>query len=359
MRSRLLISATAMLLSTLTGCGGERANDEVSLNEGSLKKALELITTNTILPAVGQFSAQTQALADNADSFCAAPDSNTLNAVQQQWKNTADAWYQLLPFNFGPLDDDLVFPTYQYIDSYRLRGTDYTETVRTNISSWLASSETLDETFFAAQTFQKVGLLALEVALFETSDTHSTAASDIVSEYVASSRKCDALNGLSDYLNSKAQAIETGWSTEFADSGSSYKALFLGDALPDGSAALTTLITAQQEFLDYLQQRNVVTTITPLADHAWSMAGKALDSIEQVIEGSDDTAVSLASLMRASGNQTSVDTVRSNLAMARDSISDLDATSFNSAAALLDGNFKREIPDSLDVNLGINFTDGD
>ena len=69
--------------------------------------------------------------------------------------------------------------------------------------------------------------------------------------------------------------------------------------------------------------------------------------------------MSLASLMQASGNQTSVDTVRSNLAMARDSISDLDATSFNSAAALLDGNFKREIPDSLDVNLGINFTDGD
>ncbi len=208
MRSRLLISATAMLLSTLTGCGGERANDEVSLNEGSLKKALELITTNTILPAVGQFSAQTQALADNADSFCAAPDSNTLNAVQQQWKNTADAWYQLLPFNFGPLDDDLVFPTYQYIDSYRLRGTDYTETVRTNISSWLAGSETLDETFFAAQTFQKVGLLALEVALFETSDTHSAEISDIVSEYTDNSRKCAALNGLSDYLNSKHRPLK-------------------------------------------------------------------------------------------------------------------------------------------------------
>lgn len=359
MRSIFTISATSLLLGLLSGCGGERANDDVSLSEGSLQKALERITTDTILPTVDQFAVQTRTLADQAENFCQAPAAAQLTLLQQQWKNTADAWYQLLPFNFGPLDDDLVFPTYQYIDSYRLRGTDYTETVRTNISNWLAADEPLNEAFFAAQTFQKVGLLALEVALFETSDSHSTQITDITGEFSSSARKCAALTGLSDFLNSKAQQIAYAWNNQYPDTNSSYQHLFLSNNLPDGSSALTTLITAQQEFLDYLQQRNVVTTITPLANHAWSMADNALNSIEQVIEGSADAPVSIAALMLASANQQALNTVRSNLAMARDSLTDQDATSFNTAAALLDGNFKREIPDSLDVNLGINFTDGD
>lgn len=344
---------------TLAACGGERENDAPMVTSGSLKTALQQITTQTVLPAVDNFADQASALNNAATTFCSTVNSDNLASLQTQWKTTSAAWYRLLPFRFGPLDDDAVFPAYQYIDSYRLRGDNYVSTVRSNISQWLASADTLDHDFFDGLTFNKVGLLAIEVAAFETTDTHSTATADIVSEYNNANRKCAVLTGLTSALQEKASYVHDGWHVAYLDSNTPFLTLFENDELPDGSESMTKLITSVQEFLDYLQLRNVVTTVSPVAAEAWPLVGNSLAVIREVVAGTSATTVSLFDLMTSSGNRTAVSTVQSNLDQADTNIAAQDATSFNASAALLDGNFKRDIPDSLDVNLGINFTDGD
>lgn len=357
--SDCLKPAALLLTAALAACGGERQNDEAALTEGSLDKAVQEIAEQTILTAVNDFANEAEALNSAADTFCAAVSDSNLSALQTQWQTTSAAWYRLLPFNFGPLDDDLVFPAYQYIDSYRLRGDDYTSTIRTAIADWLASADSLDDDFFSALTFNKVGLPAIEIAAFETSATHSTATADIVAEYNSESRKCAVLSGLTTQLQSRADYVEDGWQVAYTGTSTPFISIFNDGELPDGSESLTGLITAVQEYLDYLQNRDVVSNVAPLAGNSWALVSESIDQIERMLAGNEETVVTIFSLMAASGNSGNVDTVEENIQMARDAVADQDATTFNAAAALLDGNFKREIPDSLDVTLGINFSDGD
>ena len=106
-------------------------------------------------------------------------------------------WYRLSIYNFGPLDDDLIFPAYTFIDSLRLRGTDYTGTVRSEITADISGDFSLDDDYYALKTFNKVGLLALESVIFETaSSEHSQVSENIIAEYQDQSRKCDVLKGL-------------------------------------------------------------------------------------------------------------------------------------------------------------------
>ncbi|MGB1091104.1 MAG: hypothetical protein ACPGYX_03185, partial [Oceanobacter sp.] len=143
------------------------------------------------------------------------------------------------------------------------------------------------------------------------------------------------------------------------ESGTPYRDLFLAGETDDGSEPLTLLLTTGQEFLDYLNNRNTVTYVASLSGQPWQMMTQSMNQLEGLLDGFSEELVSLFELMDSAGGGNEVTTVSENLAMANEAIEDQDATSFNAAAALLDGNFKREIPDSLDVSLGINFSDGD
>ena len=71
------------------------------------------------------------------------------------------------------------------------------------------------------------------------------------------------------------------------------------------------------------------------------------------------TANSFYAYMTAAGHQASVDTVKANIAAAKQALQDKDQAGYEAAIGLLDGNFKREIPTALSVSLGLNFSDGD
>lgn len=343
----------------LAGCDASRPNDVATLTQGSLDLAIEQVIDNTVIPAVSTFASTTMTFNSQLADFCTAPDASSLEATRSAWKTLANHWYQVLPFNFGPVNDDLVFPAYLYIDSYRLRGTDYSETVRTEIDNLLAGDDELDSNYFAGKTFQYVGLLALEITLFETAASQSTDSDAVVAEFVAQPRKCEIASGLAGLMQQKADYVKDGWLVAYTGSSQPYRSLFLAGETDDGSTPMVTLITVAQEYLDYLNQRNTVSNVAKLSSNAWVEVSRSLDVIEDLLEGTDSSTVTLFGLMASSGNSSAVDTVRSNIALAREAISDQDAVTFNSAAATLDGNFKREIPDSLDVSLGINFTDGD
>lgn len=355
--TRTVIASAATLL--LASCGGERINDPVTVTEGSLSTAITQALDYSVLPAVNVFNTASNNLLSASEAFCSAPSASLLSNAQAQWKTTATAWFRLAPYRFGPLNDDPVLPEYIYIDSLRLRGTDYTATVRTDIETAISDSSTLDDAYFAAKNFQKVGLLALEITLFETVDTKSTTTSDIVTEFTNTERKCQVLTGLATQLSNRATRVSEQWNNDYDETGNSYRTTFIAGELSDGTEPLTLLITSVQEYLDYLQQRDVVAITAQKAGIAWPLVEASINEIEQLFSGTDTTTVSFRALMQTSGYQSEIAAVDDNIQAAYDAITAKDSVLFSVAAAALDGNFKREIPDGLEVELGINFTDGD
>lgn len=353
-----LAAGTAVAV-LLAGCvAKDRGEDPIDASD--ITEAIEQSVDQSIIAAVQAFQLEASSLDDNADTFCASPNEDGLTTVQESWKIVFDQWYGLSIFNFGPLNDNIIFPAYTFIDALRLRGTNYLETVRGEISADIASADVLDDAFFASKTFQNVGLLAIESALFETSTAdHSQTAGDIVADYQSAPRKCDVLVGLTGQLVRWADYVEQGWLTEHLDTGEPYRTLFLAGELDDGSEPITQLIVAIQEFLDYLQAREVVNVASPLAGTSWQAIAATLDEVEQLLDGTEQTTISLFDIMIATGNQNAVDTVQGNIADIRTAIADQDSVMLEITLGNLDGNFKREIPDSLDVELGINFSDGD
>lgn len=354
LRSLLLLAVV-----WLAACG-ERENDPPLVSNENIGLALQQIVDNTVLSSVAKFKEEAGVFSSTASSFCAAPDLAALDALQVQWRRLFSAWYRLANFNFGPLNDDLVFPKYTFIDSLRLRGTNYLSTVRNEIADDINGDDTLDLAYFAGKTFQRVGLLALESAIFETVLAgNSAAADDVLAEFQANPRKCGVLTGLAALLSSHADYVQQGWLSNFKDSGKPYRQQFLDGELEDGSEPLTQLLVAIQEYLDYLRARNVVAVAAPLSGESWLAIGEAIAVVETVLEGSEGASLSLFGLMEAAGYQTVVIAVRETLADLKQAIVNRDSGDLAVQLGLLDGHFKREIPDSLEVELGVNFSDGD
>ena len=351
-----IISALLLLLSSC----GTRQNDAVEISEANLEQAIQQAIDQTIIPASQDFAEQTVQMRNLAEEFCIAFDIDSLSAAQNQWRKTSESWYRLANFNFGPLNDDVIFPTFTFIDALRLRGIDYLASVREDTIKNLESTQDLNSSYFAGLTYQKVGLLPLEVALFETaSDLPSRDLQAIVSDFQNNPRKCEIVNGLTTELSRHGQAIEQEWLVDFNDSGKAFRDLFLNHQLENGTEPLTLLLTSVQEYLDYLRKRNVVSVAAQVSEHSRQNMAAAVDTISQLLNGSEKNPISFFALMSASGNHSAVETVRGNLALAQESLTEQDYVRLDLALSQLDGNFKREIPNSLNVELGINFSDGD
>ncbi len=347
----------------LAGCVNDDRSSEpeaVLPVELSLQAVIKQAVDNAIVPSVVAFLADAEALNAAAKDFCSGPDAVKLSAMQNSWQAAFERWFRLSIYNFGPLDDDIVFPVFTFIDSLRLRGTQYIETARSEIAGDIDSSRSLDAAYFGAKTFQRVGLLALESVVFETSTSeHSTAPGDVIADYEFRPRKCEVLQGLSAQLVERARYVEQGWLTAFKGTELPYRTLFLDGQLEDGTEPLTQVLVSAQEFLDYLQLRRVVVTAGQVSMHAWEAISAAIDEVEILLRGNASTTDSIFEAMAATGNQNAVATVEESIAQVRQAISASDIDMLEITLGYLDGNFKREIPDSLEVDLGINFTDGD
>ena len=357
---RLSLFTLLGFLTLLSGCGGERMNDPVVATTETLDFVLTEVVDNSVVPAVENFYEQSVALKVSSTAFCDQPTLTNLEAVRQEWRDVFSSWYRLSNYNFGPLNDNPVFPAYIFIDSLRLRGTDYTDTLQADISNNLVNDIVLDDAYFASLTFQRMGLLALELVAFETaSDDHSRDVNDILLEYQNTPRKCDMLLGYATQIEARMTDVVNEWNVSYSGSTDSYRTVFLNAELSDGTAPITLLIVSVQEFIDYLRSRDVVSTAAQASDYSWQAISASIDEIEELLVGTEETTVSLVDLMVGTGNDVAVSTVMENIASARVAIEQEDTVLLEVALSVLDGNFKREIPDSLEVDLGFNFTDGD
>ena len=356
---KIKLISLPLLISTLISCG-TRENDAPVLTVDDFAITLEQTVDHTVIAASENFTQRSIKMQDAIENFCLNFDNASLVGAQSEWRQLNEAWFSLANFNFGPLNDDLIFPAYTFIDSLRLRGTNYIATARSEIQQNISENTALDTAFFNQQTFQKIGLLALEVALFETADNEqNTSSSAIIANFQKYPRKCEIIDGLSANLLQRAQYVQNGWKVNHLQTGEAYRQLLLSNRLEDGTEPLNRILTAVQEHLDYLQKRSVVSVSATLAQHSWQNINAAINTIEQLLNGSEKSTHSLFKLMTLATGELAVTTVKNNLQTAKNSITAQDSTALAIALSRLDGNFKREIPDALDVELGINFTDGD
>lgn len=371
-----LTSGGLFALSTLFLQGCMSSSDSSSGNTlTELDVAIQQAVNNSIVPAVDNFQAQTQTLNTQAETFCS--DGNTiesnLTGLQSQWKAVQNAWYELQPFNFGPLHhDDL----YWYIDSFRGNdGRDSTETVRSDIQQMVTGSDELTATVFQNKGSSTSGLLPLEVALFETvkntdNETSQTLA-DIVTEFANTPRKCEVLTGYTTELLRRSSSIVEGWKTDYRDTGKGYLELLLNEELEntfpafddDGSGApiIEVIITALHDYFDYLANENrpLTSSMGQLSGSIWDAVQHSVDSFENLFEGTNDTSVSLFNKMSKNGFEQNVAAVRANIVTIELAISEQNNTDMKAAAASIDGNLEHEIPNALDASLGLSFNDGD
>lgn len=354
----LFVYALPMFL--LTACGGDRQNDSLNTTEGGLQATLNYTVDNEVVPAFTSFQSQTANTLSTAEAFCSTTDEPHLTQLQQAWTNLSYQWNQTAFYNIGPLNDDLITPRINYIESMRQRGTDYTNTVRSEIETQVSGSAPLNEAYFDNLSFTKTGLLSLEVLIFEDSRSgHSQAPSDIVSDYQANNRKCDYLLGMAAFVNRMSTTLSEQWLQSYQSSGTPYATLLKTGKLDDDSEPIPSLLTTIQQHLDYIKRRKLQGTLdAQLSGVFYQNILQMLDGIEAFLNRRGETP-SFFEYMEAGGYTSAIETVKTNLAAAKQAAVDQDRSTLATYIGLLDGNFKREIPDSLAVSLSINFNDGD
>lgn len=364
--SFLALSAAAILLSA---CGASDSKLKTFTSEAEISKsvannAITEVIDQTIIPAANNFKLQAQTLASKNDVFCASGGITTANltAAQNQWQATNVAWFELLPFLFGPMQNGILRPTYSFIDSYRVRGQDKTSDVRVKIKELLTA--TIEDNTFSSLNFQHTGLLALEVALFEDIATQSKDVITLINEYT-SSQKCKILTGYSTELLRQATIIQQGWSADYRETGTSYRELLINNQLESvlsdetGDSAIKKVARSVQEYYDYLGKRAVTSSVAAISDSIWQTLEGSLQSTEKLLKGQAATKLSLNKIMENNKSAQTVVNVQDNINTMRSAVQEKNATDMIAAAKTIDGNFKRDIPDALNISLGLNFSDGD
>jgi predicted lipoprotein len=307
------------------------------------------ITEQQILVDVSAFADSATLLRESADAFCGEPNDEGLDRLRADWQTSAEAWYRAQLFKFGPADADPVLPLYTFIDSLRLRGTDYADSASLIQETWRGSADELDAAFFEAQRFNDVGLLAVEVALFETSE--------LAQAYADEPRRCNILVGLSGELERRAIELRSGWTESFAGA-QPFSERMLERKLPDGRSPLVQIIISAQEYVDYLHRRGVVNLAGRLSQTGWPLVEKAVDGIDDLLSAELEGG-NIYYYMAELGSPESVDKVKADLDAVRAALAANDAEALASTLAIVDGDFKREIPDALGLDLGLTLTDGD
>ncbi len=352
---------SSLLVSFLGGCdnaedGGGGPN---SLPTGA--QIMRDTVETTIVPDVAAFDAQAQDMRVDADAFCDAPDPRSLQDLQTRWRSLSEAWSAVAAYNLGPLDDDVITPRIIFIESMRQRGTDYTQTVRDGVVRAVEGSDTLDLAYFDRQTFDEVGILALEVLAFEDSrEGNSTDPADVLADFEAAPRKCEVLRGVAELLARDASEVHTGWAESFGDGGEPFRETMTGAALADGTEPVVALLVVLQEHLDYIKVRKLDGILdAQLAGHFYPNVLAMLEAMDALLHQPDESSFGLIERMEATEHTAEVAAVRANFDAAKTAAQQEDREALAAAIGLLDGNLKREIPDALGLDLGLTFTDGD
>jgi len=361
-RSATLTTVLSTSCLFAVACGGEGGGKASART--NLQPALAASVDGTVVDAFVTFTTSAGELESKIAAFCEARTESSLSEAQQQWRDTTEHWNRAALYNLGPLDDDIIVPSILFVESMRQRGTDFTNTVEDAIERDLSSEATLDAAFFEALNFREVGLLALEVLLFQdTTPDHSIALVDVVADFDARARKCAYTEGMAALMKRRAQHIEDGWTTSFLDTGRSFRDLLIEGELRNGAEPVPELLRAIIRHVEYLRRRKLQ------AQPDAQLAGSFFDNIRAGIGAirtffSTDTGVTVEgrtffAAMEANGFASDVALLNAVLDRADAAAEEENQTAAAVAFSDLELTLRREVPIALRVDLGLTFTDGD
>ena len=370
----LTVTAFAALTILLSACGSDTESTiDTPMSEVDL--GVQASITNTVIPAINNFSQDITELNASIDSFCSNVNEANLTLLQTAWKESFISWYQLLPFQLGPLvltDDNAAI--LNYIDFYRNSSVVLRTSNLNDINSGLnalMSGAAITETSLTNTLSKNVGLLVLETAIYSTL-SDSTTTSDIVTEFSGPSKKCDIIQALGYALNERTSFIKSQWTMDYRGTGENYLNLFTNNELENfdygssfdndnkGTPASETLIVALQEFLDFVGNSDSLNELTRFSsDVLWDAYAASIGSIESILDQSANTELTLYAIMKSNGYEQDVETIQTSLTFIKQAIADKNTVDFIAAAKALDGNFKTSVIDGLNINKGLTFADGD
>ena len=373
----ILLSSVLLTACNETSNSSEIGNTGIKNTSGQISEldlAIAEVLAFNIIPAMENFNFQAQELNRSIKEFCPVSEKNMtekgLVVLQNQWKTLNNAWFSTLPFLFGPLEtpaDDLgLTPTYAYIDSFRIDHINRTNSVRSRISSSI-NDVNFDENNIATYTYQKTGLLPLEILLFEKSSNQEQALATIVDEYLQTN-KCRLLRGHGSVLSDLSENIVTGWKDNYRLTGTGYAEMFINNTLDyyftdnlDGSGEISTtrFITSLKNHSEYLASRNIHTNSALLANSYWDAISSSIMSTEAAFSGSPKTKLSIYSFISVTGNTDNADRIKSGFSALTTTIENENVNDMQVAAQSLHDIIETDLTSALNVSLGLNFSDGD
>lgn len=360
-----------------TDSSSEIGNTGIKNTSGQISEldlALAEVLAFNIIPAVDNFDVQAQKLDRSINELCPASESKMseqgLVELQNQWKELNNAWFNTLPFLFGPLEtpaDELgLTPTYAYIDSFRTDHINRSSSIRSRITSSINDAN-FDESTIASYSYQRTGLLPLEILLFERSSDQDTTSSAIVNEY-SQTNKCALLRGHSNVISTLSKSIMNGWKSNYRATGIGYAEMFINNSLDyyftdslDGSGLVSTtrFITALQSHFEYLESRNIHTNTALLAGSYWDAISASVISAEAALSGTDRTNLSIYSFISITGNNDNMDRIKASFSSISTTIEDQNVGTMQTAAGIVRTTIGTDLTSALNVSLGLNFSDGD
>lgn len=347
------------------GCGGEPP--ESMPPSDFVGRALDAAITDTMVPTMTEFAEQALKLDAAVQVTCPAPTQADLLELQERWIALASAWSGAALYNLGPLNDDLIAPSIIYVESMRQRGIDYTETVRESIDLGIQSDVSLDPAYFQRLQFNRVGLLALEVLLFEgAAPVRSSTVSDLVAGFRTQPRRCEYLAGVSSLMAERAISVRRGWTMDFNGQGP-FESVMRDGPLEDGSEALQALLLSVGSHLEYIERRKLNGILDMrIADAARPDLGifyvnlaRALREVDDILQRSIDGGPTFLNAMSSRGFSAEVEAIQVDLRFGREALSREDRAETARRIGALKYRFQKDIPEGLGVDLGLNFTDGD
>lgn len=344
---------TRLLLVTaiLSGCGG--GSSDASRRQAALVAAVD----DVIVPGFVAFEASAERMEARVRALEATPSAQTAQQSQRAFEALSSAWNRVSMFYFGPLNDDLIAPRMLFIESMRQRGVDYTATVREarDVAALKKAGE-ITPAYVETLRFNQVGLLALEVLLYEGRTCLPDAAPQ---DAEPRARTCEFLGAQASVFASRAQAVAEAW-TVGAGGEPPFAEQMSRGRLEDGTMPLALVLGALADHLEYLRRRKLM--LSPdaqLSGRFYDNLAAAVDTVEQLLVGDGEHEAGLLDLMRARGFSADAEQVVAALGRARSAAAAGARSPLTQAVAELESLTRREIPTGLGIDLGLTFSDGD
>lgn len=344
----------------------------------SRKAALAQTISAVIQPAFAQFQQRADAFYQASETFRQTQNTDNFAAVQKAWKALALAWNRIRIYRFGVLVGKDLTPYAYYLDSSLLKGKDFSKKIKQSIEVFLAEKkkntnvDALAQTI-ANQSVNQQGLLAAEILLFDADfSLERYQQQPALAYYLKAHAK--VLQQRATYLNQHWQAND-----------------YVAQLLAEAEMSSTKLFNAIWDSLSFAKKERLGNVYRndqayPQKVEAWrshqSTANLVawLQAIQQTLIAQQipvkDTSAknkpaSFYQLLQADGYQTGnkfvkhINEIQQALAVLPEPLT--DSVSNHKKAVIkiqlaLDkfaGFYERNAMNSLGIDLGFNFNDGD